>query len=223
MTTQSVNITEKEENMERYNPVAAGIVIHVSLKHLEPVKTAIINVINKIGTQAYADDRIYVYHPELTRIPVTRGEQVAATFYFVPPNNFDVELALKQTTYIVGYEEQDMRKHVVLITDQYSSKKQNKYKKALYIDRKERFDCAFHFLGLGKQDFQTFEEFPDTEFLDTDVTELEGILLERFKYETSIRERTENSPSSDCCQVSDAGEDCQFNTRATQFGWDEAN
>src|SRR3989304_4442499 len=192
-------ITEKKE-IEKYKPVAAGIVIDVSLSNLAAIKKTIINMIHKLGTQFYTEDRIYVHHPELNRIPTTKGSQIASAFYFYPVENHNIELSLKQTTYLIGYEEPDMRKHIILVTDQYDPQKENRYKKALYLNLKERFFCNFHFIGIGEQPFHSFEEFPEVEFLCIeDTSKLEEVFTERFTHETQNRPIVNNSvinPSS---------------------------
>lgn len=193
--------------MTKFRPVAAGIIIDVSLKNVEETKEAIINTIHKLGNQSFTEDRIYVYHPEFTYIPTTRGSQIASAFYFSRIENLDVESSLKQTTYIVGYEEADMRKHVVLITDKYKTVQENKYKKPLYINRKERFGCNFQFIGLGEQPFPTFEEFPEAEFICLEASDLETLLLEKFKHET-IDESTEDNSIGNYVETICEGENC---------------
>lgn len=179
--------------MAKFKPVAAGIVIDVSLENVETTKLAIINTIQKLGTQSYTEDRIYVYHPEFTRIPTTRGAQTASAFYFSKIDNLDIESSLKQTTYVVGYEESDMRKHVIFVTDKYNLQ-EAKLKKPLYLDKKEMFNCKFHFIGIGEQNFPILEDFPNVEFTCVDLFELETLLLEILQHET-----IDESDSDDTC------------------------
>jgi len=127
------------------------------------------------------DDRVYVFHPDLIDIPTTQGLQVASAFYFKPIERMDVEDALRQTTYMIGYDCPNMDKHIILITDYYDISKIYKYKKPLLIDKKEDFECQFHFIGIGEQNFEIFSEFNNITYQTIESTQLQKSLQEIIK------------------------------------------
>lgn len=156
--------------------IAAGIVIDVTIKNIEKVKDAIINTISKIETHSFADNLFYIYNPYLTVIPKSRGQQIASIFYHEANPKIDPEIALKQTTYVIGYEDPSLRKYIILITDKYKKELKIRYEKAIKINKKENFNCKFIFIGLDNQEFDDL----DVKIESIEIENLEKVLLENI-------------------------------------------
>jgi len=141
--------------MFSYKPVILGFVVDLSAQTLPAVKHQVIECVRHLE----ADDRCYVYHPDDLEMAIHAGPVVAAISNYMHPQDFDLEIAIKQTILMLGMEDQDTDKYIFALVDKYPTNWEHQLKNALRLDLKENARCQFTFFNFSKHDVSKLEEF----------------------------------------------------------------
>jgi len=132
--------------MYHYDPLVLGFVLNLEFQFLERSKAQLVEVVRRIES----DDRGYIYHPNNLKILQHSGPVVASISNYQHPKDFDLEIAIKQTVLSMATQDQDAKKYVFVILDQYEQESYG-VKQALNLDVKMDCGCVFTFLGIGNR------------------------------------------------------------------------
>jgi|LakMenE01Jun11ns_1017448.scaffolds.fasta_scaffold9912150_2 hypothetical protein len=156
--------------MERFEDEgkSIGLIFDVSIRHSKNGRR-IIDVLKKkmidIARQLFVDgeDSFYLYHPEITEMVTTHGDQVCAIGnYNTDGWKFNMQNAFRQTLYVLLAEPLTSKKYLFFITDRITEKQS--IEKALHINDKELIDCNFFLVGVGDHyDHQVLRSFENLE------------------------------------------------------------
>lgn len=160
--------------MEKYHPMAIGVILDVKLYNLAPSKEALLT---SVGNIPVGEDLFYMYCPEAITPLEKKGEKIQSIYYF-GDIKINPEMALTQTTYVLGSErDEEYRRKVIFITDRYNKKYDEQISIIFKINEVQRFDCEYYFIGIGQQNF----EFNDINIINLDsIEELQKTLDEIF-------------------------------------------
>lgn len=131
--------------------MAIGIILDVKLYNLAPAKESLLN---SIGNIPVGEDLFYLYHPNATTPFEKKGEKIQCIYYY---NKIEINpnIALTQTTYILGSErDEEYRRKVIFITDHYDEMYNEQLNIIFKINQVQRFDCKYFFIGIGHQNFE---------------------------------------------------------------------
>jgi hypothetical protein len=157
-----------QEEYHPYNPIVIGLVLNIE-KDISKVKKQLIDVIKDLE----ADDRGYVYHPDNLEILKHSGPVVASIANYIHPKDFDIEIALKQTLILAGMEDDDSKKHVFVIVDDYEEDWTYRLNKAIKMNEREECGCKIYFIGLDC-------EVPLPNSYDIDLNDLSKLIKEKI-------------------------------------------
>lgn len=136
--------------MEKYYPMAIGVIIDVKLYNLAPTKEALLS---SIGGIPVGEDLFYLYHPEATVPLEKKGEKIQCIYYYTK-EDINQYLALTQTTYILGSErDEEYKRKVIFITDSYNQIHKEQIDVLFEINKAQRFECEYFMIGIGNQNF----------------------------------------------------------------------
>jgi hypothetical protein len=132
---------------------AIGVVLDVSLLHeddgrrrLDKVKDQLVKFIKECVDDG--GDYFYLYHPETVEALIKNGEEVSAVSNYETDGwQFNLNYALKQTLYVIGAEDPDCDRTILLITDRMENVLA--VKKSLMINDKDGYECSFLVVGIG--------------------------------------------------------------------------
>jgi len=132
---------------------AIGVVLDISLAHeedgrrrLDKIKEQLVKFIKDHVDDG--EDLFYLYHPDVTEILHKNGEEVSAVSNYETDGwQFSLNYALKQTLYVVGAEDPDYHRAVVLITDRIEDN--TSIKKFLVLNETNDYGCNFLVYGIG--------------------------------------------------------------------------
>jgi hypothetical protein len=130
-----------------------GVVIDVTdrlddtgRRTVDTVRKALIEIVKK-GLEDDVDC-FYLYHPEIVELTYRHGDQFSAIGnYETDGYRFDLRQALKQTLYVIGSEDYDLQKYLILISDRIED--DVALRKVIQLNRKDMFDIHFIFVGIG--------------------------------------------------------------------------
>lgn len=132
--------------MEKYRPMAIGVIVDVKLHNVAPVKQALIDSVGKIPV---GEDLFYMYHPDSAEALEKKGEKIQSIYYF-KKFKLNPSVALNDTTYILGAEEhEDYRRKVIYIADHFDENQKEQIDIVLKINEAQRFDCEYYFIGIN--------------------------------------------------------------------------
>lgn len=132
-----------------------GVVLDLSLAHeadgrrrLDHIKEQLIGFIKSSVDDV--EDSMYFYHPNLTDLMYKNGDEVSAVSNYETDGwVFNISNALKQAIYVLGMEDEDFSKVIVLITDRIDS--DFALKKAVKINETTNCGCKFVIIGVGNR------------------------------------------------------------------------
>jgi hypothetical protein len=132
---------------------AIGIVLDISLSHesdgrrrLDKVKEELVKYIKESVVDG--EDVFYLYHPEIIESMIKNGEKVSSVSNYETDGwQFDLNYALKQTLYVIGAEDPDADRMVILITDRLEEIAP--LKKFVTINKKDDYDCDLLVIPIG--------------------------------------------------------------------------
>ena len=168
--------------MEKYHPLAIGVILDVKSYNLSLIKKSLLN---SIGGIAVGEDLFYLYDPDVFETLEKKGEKIQRIFNYkkIKTNPFR---ALVDTAMILGAEiDEEYRRKVVFITDKYDESNNEQIDIMLQIDESQRFNCEYHFIGIGQQGFDFSKNTDNTNIVTTELNELEIVLDDIFKEETN--------------------------------------
>lgn len=159
--------------------MAIGVILDVKLYNLAPAKEALLS---SIGNIPVGEDLFYMYCPEATIPLEKKGEKIQSIYYY-DKIKINPEIALSQTTYVLGSErDEEYRRKVIFITDKHNKNYDGQISVLFKINEIQRFDCEYFFIGIGHQDF----EFNDITIINLNsVEELQKTLDEIFSEESN--------------------------------------
>lgn len=155
-----------------------GIILDVSNKQIKDkrlidyIKSDLIKLIKKSD----ADEEYYIYNPNSFDIHYyNKGKQIAEVANF-EPYNINVDLAIKQTLYILANE--DYPKKVVLyISDRFNANNEGRIDRIFKINESNRFYCDFLFLEIEK-----FSNLQNEYLVKREIDQYEeGLIFDIFK------------------------------------------
>lgn len=105
------------------------------------------------------EDYFYLYNPDIVEPHLLHGDQVCAIGnYNTDGWKMNLNIALRQTLYVLMSQDLTHRKYLILVTDRINQHKC--IEKAFDIDYKEMIDCNFIFIGVGSNyDKNCFKKF----------------------------------------------------------------
>lgn len=126
------------------------------MRLIDTIKKELIKLIRKSFDDGL--DALYLYHPELAESVYKLGEQTCVIGNYETDGwTFNTGHALKQTLYVVGAEDCDLRKYVILITDRLANS--HTIEKAIFLNKKDMLDCNIVVIGIGdRYDREFFEQ-----------------------------------------------------------------
>lgn len=168
--------------MEKYHPMAIGVVLDVKLANLAAVKESLLN---SVGNIPVGEDLFYLYSPDYIEPLEKKGEKIQCIFNYqkIKTNPY---VALTETAMILGAEQdEEYRRKVVFITDQYSESQNEQIDVMLQIDEAQRFDCEYSFIGIGQQDFNLTKNTENTHVITIELDDLDVTLNKIFEEESN--------------------------------------
>jgi hypothetical protein len=169
---------------DTWNSKVLGLVFDLSLRHAEDGKRIVDHVkkafVEYLRESFDDDDILYLFHPDIWDPVDTRGEQIAAIANFDTDGwKYDLGYALRQTLYILGNEDDDFRKILVLVTDQLDS--DTALRQVATLNKNEMIDCELVVLGIGDRYNHDLVIDPWTHILSSPVN-LSSALKESLIY-----------------------------------------
>lgn len=129
-----------------------GVVFDISLRHsgshrvIDQVKKSLIQFVSTFDEE----DGFYLFHPELSEPFYNRGEHICMIAnYETDGFKFDLGYALKQTLYVVGAQDPDMKKSLCLITDRLTAKDTFQINHLATLNEKDDLGCQIIVIGIG--------------------------------------------------------------------------
>jgi hypothetical protein len=171
--------------VEKYRPMAIGVIIDVKLNNLAHVKEALLN---SIGNIPVGEDLFYLYHPDDVEPLDKKGHKIQCIFNY-EKMKINPYLALTQTAMILGSEvDEEYRRKVIFIADQYNEKYNEQVDVMLQIDESQRLECEYSFIGIGQQKFNFSKNIENTHIITIDLCDLEKTLDKIFEEEQNGEE-----------------------------------
>lgn len=169
-----------------YNTIILSYIINVKNPLLlvnakkELIKTAV-----KLET----DDRGYVYVPGEYTVLLKKGHVIAKIANFIHQPIFRLEMAIKQIIHILGHEETNAQKYVLITLDTYDQNYLGT-QKGLRADIKFDCNCTFIFCDVGNCDSlkDACDWHPRTKYVKFSNITLMGDQLVELYYPTTERE-----------------------------------
>jgi hypothetical protein len=129
-----------------------GIVFDISINHDELTGNRIIDVvkktlINKIST-ARTNFLVCVSHKDYS-FPKNYSESIAKIDMYIEPFDFNVNQAIRKICKIIGENNDQEEKHILILTDRFESKLQNSYKSAFFVKSANHYDYKVHYCSIG--------------------------------------------------------------------------
>jgi glycosyltransferase involved in cell wall biosynthesis len=134
---------------------AVGIVLDLShrlgpdgQRIVDSVRDALLAVVPRWLDDAL--DVMYLYHPDIIESVAMHGDQVCAIDNYETDGwEFNVQTALKQTLYVLGGEDVDFDKYVILVTDRLQSERS--LVKLISLSKKDMIDARVIVIGVGEK------------------------------------------------------------------------
>lgn len=134
-----------------FNSKIIGLVLDVSLRHsgedrlIDTVKKKMVQFIRE---DLDGEDILYLYHPEVMEPTIYPGAQVASiSNYETDGWEIDLELALKQSLFVIEAEDEGCPKYLVLITDRATNSRP--LKKVCSINKRDDIGSKILVIGIG--------------------------------------------------------------------------
>ena len=121
-----------------------------------------------------------------------KGEKIHCIFSY---NKIEINpyLALNQTSMILGAEvDEEYRRKVIFITDKHDEKYNEQIGVTLQINKAQRLDCEYFFIGIGQQGFDFDTKNTILNSLDELEKTLDGIFSEELNGTTSTSTESED-------------------------------
>jgi hypothetical protein len=153
--TQSENIIEKKEKERdeygNFKQLIVGFVLDVSSIIVPQVKESVLEVIRK------HTDRAFVYHPDITEVPLHKGAVVSTLLNFENPG-YELGTSVKHSVLTLGLEdgENDV-KTLFVITDRANSNDEYRCLRAVAANRNIGVKIVFLCLDSSYSDFNIKE------------------------------------------------------------------
>ncbi len=169
--------------MNRDTPITIGIVFDFSLRHfrgkrlIDLVKKEIIQVM-----RGFADDD-FGYFYQNDKIECEPRSKFIAAISAYEPYNIDLELAMKQTMYIVAGDDSDNDRFIIYLSDRYSKSGEFALRKIIQLNNKDNLGCGLVFCGVGDQyDKNSIQSLEDdkVKFFDFETPDFMGTRLLEF-------------------------------------------
>jgi hypothetical protein len=143
-----------------------GIVFDVANPlHLNAIKEDLVKYLVDSGMST----RMYVSHPDWNKIPRDQGESVYYVVSYKEPTNFSIETAFKTAVALVGEQNEDCEKYVLLITDRFQAPINYRYRKGFLSNTIHGYTSKIIAFGLSNCDsliLQSIVKENDAQFVN---------------------------------------------------------
>jgi len=164
--------------VEKYHPMAIGVIIDVKLDNLAPVKESLLS---SIGNIPVGEDLFYLYDPDVDETMDKKGKKIQSIFNY-KKMKINPYASLLQTSMILGQEiDEEYRRKVIFIADQYDESYNEQVDVVLQINESQRLNCDYFFIGIGQQSFNFSKNTESTHIITIELTDLEKTLNKIFE------------------------------------------
>ena len=144
-----------------------GIVFDISINHddftgsriIDIVKKILINkiLISKINFLAFVGSKDYSF-------PKNYSESIAKIDMYIEPADFNVNQEIRKICKIIGENNDQEEKHILILTDRFESKLQTSYKSAFLVKSANHYDYKVHYCSIGSNsDHDLLEKLAEKE------------------------------------------------------------